>query len=101
MVEMCGKAQIMADEDDGASGQSGFAQQQFDESGLTFGVEGRGRLVGDQDFWLANQRPCGCHPLLLADREFSRRAAEQGRVKVECREQAPGFGFGFAYTAGS
>ena len=96
MVEMRRQAQIVADEDEGAAGPFGLAQQQFNEGSLTPGIERRGWFVSDQDFRLADQRSCRGNTLLLADREFRGGSAEQGRFEVERGEQTPGFGPGFA-----
>ena len=86
------KAQIVADENQCAAVGAGFGEQQVDKSGLARGIEGRGRLVGDEDFRLADQRTGGGDALLLADRECVCRPRMQLRHDIEAIKQGVSMG---------
>ena len=73
-------------------GRFDLLEQEIDKDLLMLPVQGRGGLVGNDDFRLADQRPCGRHPLLLSDRERAGRAPVQGFGEAQTGEQATGFG---------
>jgi hypothetical protein len=96
-IEMPGQALVMADEDQRGADGGGLLQQQVDEDLLAFGVERRGRLVGDQDFRAADQRARRGDALLLADREFAGRLRCQvsgARSRWRSRRSASARGVG-------
>jgi hypothetical protein len=78
----------MADEDQRGADGGGLLQQQVDEGLLAFGIERRGRFVGDQDFRPADQRARGGDALLLADRQLAGRLVPEVGVEVEVAQQA-------------
>src|SRR5262249_44001 len=63
----------MADHDQGRAPIRYLRKEQMEEGRLAIGVKRRGRLVGDDEFWRADQRTRGSDPLLLADAEAGSR----------------------------
>ena len=84
---MRGQAQIVADKDECAAVCPRFGEQQVDKGDLARGIEGRGRLVGDEDFRLSDEGAGSSDALLLANRERVRRPVVQARRNVEVLKQ--------------
>src|SRR5450830_448931 len=66
-IKQWGQALVMADKQQAGAGVAAFGEQQLQEGFAGVVVQGRGGLVGDHQFRLADQRTGGGHPLLLAD----------------------------------
>ena len=58
----------MADKQQAGAGLAAFGEQQFEKGFAGVGIQGRGRLVGDHQLWLTDQRTRSRHTLLLANR---------------------------------
>src|SRR5450830_831519 len=81
----------MADKQQAGAGVAAFGEQQLQEGFAGVVVQGRGGLVGDHQFRLADQRTGGGHPLLLADGQRVGAALQQILVlQAQVREQARG-----------
>ena len=63
----------MTHHDERRTGCLDIREQKIQESLLTVAVEGGGRLVGDNEFGRADQRPRRRYALLLANAEVRRR----------------------------
>ena len=68
-------AAVVRDHDDGPAGLHGHLLQQFHDRLARVGVEGRGRLVADQQLRLVNQGAGDGHALLLAAGQLRRAAS--------------------------
>src|SRR5450830_656243 len=90
-IKQWGQALVMADKQQAGAGVAAFGEQQLQEGFAGVVVQGRGGLVGDHQFRLADQRTGGGHPLLLADGQRVGAALQQILVlQAQVREQARG-----------
>lgn len=80
----------MADEQQAGAGLAAFGEEQLEKRLAAVGVERRGRLVGDHQLRLADQRAGGGDPLLLADGQAVGAAFVQFAAEAELAEQMAG-----------
>src|SRR5450830_341413 len=87
-IEQRRQALVMADKQQAGARVAAFGEQQPDECFASVIVQGRGGLVGNHQFRLADQRTGSGHPLLLADGQRVGAALQQAFVvQTQMREQ--------------
>ena len=89
-IEQRRQALVVADEQQAGTSSAALVEQQADEHFTGVGVQRRGRLVGNHQLGLTDQR-AGCgYPLLLAYRQAV------GTARQQCRVAQPQVGEQFA-----
>ena len=100
-VKRLAQAFVMADHDERRAGGLDVGEQKIEESLLPVSVERRRRLVGDDQFGRADQRPRRGDALLLADTQVCRRCVFDDRLfEAEGFEQPRRLGVGAAFRFG-
>jgi hypothetical protein len=92
----------MADHDQSRPAVLDFCEEQIEEGRLAIAVKCRGRLVGNDELWRADQRASGSNPLLLADSQAdSRVSPRQARLQTEAPQEPHSLGRSRAVGRGS